>query len=237
MAAAGLAARVVFVTSGGMPVWSTRRRPGLTRKGGCPPSRAAGHALSAAGVSDYREAMCAANPSLDGQLPSLYAQAQATRQQSLLLAAQLRASRRKAQENWQLIQAAWDRAHQIRAVRLAATTDEERLRYSAYARTRAKLASLPVIEQAKGIIMAQCGWSEDQAFDALRRASQRENIKVRDLAAQIVARAASSAPAQPRAGRAPASARSAGGRSGGRSSSPAPAAGSDGFRDRRRASA
>jgi hypothetical protein len=58
---------------------------------------------------------------------------------------------------------------------------------------------MPVIERAKGIIMAQCGWPEDQAFDALRRASQRENIKVRDLAAEIVAKTARSAPAQPQA--------------------------------------
>jgi hypothetical protein len=58
---------------------------------------------------------------------------------------------------------------------------------------------MPVIERAKGIIMAQYGWPEDQAFDALRRASQRENIKVRDLAAEIVAKTARSAPAQPQA--------------------------------------
>jgi hypothetical protein len=67
---------------------------------------------------------------------------------------------------------------------------------------------MPVIEQAKGIIMSQCGWPEDQAFDALRRASQRENIKVRDLAAQIVHRTAHSASAQrqpPPPGAAPAS--------------------------------
>jgi hypothetical protein len=176
--------------------------------------------MSGTGVSGYREFMCAGSLSVNGQrpnledaqlparvdgqlpklvvgqLPSLYAQAQAARQQSLLLAGQLRASRRRAQENWQLIQAAWDRTHQIRAAALAARTDQDRLRYSAYARTRARLASLPVIEQAKGIIMAQGGWSEDQAFDALRRASQRENIKVRDLAARIVARTAASAPAQ-----------------------------------------
>jgi hypothetical protein len=61
-----------------------------------------------------------------------------------------------------------------------------------------------VIEQAKGIIMAQCGWPEDQAFDALRRASQRENVKVRDLAAQIVAKTARPASAQRLAGPAPA---------------------------------
>jgi len=43
-----------------------------------------------------------------------------------------------------------------------------------------------VIEQAKGIIMAQNGCRPEEAFDLLRRASQRSNIKVRELAAQIV---------------------------------------------------
>jgi hypothetical protein len=56
--------------------------------------------------------------------------------------------------------------------------------------------------------MAKYGWSEDQAFDALRRASQRENIKVRDLAASIVAQAARSAPARRKAGLASNTARS-----------------------------
>jgi hypothetical protein len=55
---------------------------------------------------------------------------------------------------------------------------------------------MPVIEQAKGIIMAQFGWSQDQAFDALRRLSQRENIKVRDLAAMVVATTAQAESAQ-----------------------------------------
>jgi ANTAR domain-containing protein len=57
---------------------------------------------------------------------------------------------------------------------LGGSPGADRLRYSAYARLQARLASMPVIEQAKGIIMAHCGWPEDQAFDALRRASQRE---------------------------------------------------------------
>jgi hypothetical protein len=43
-----------------------------------------------------------------------------------------------------------------------------------------------VIEQAKGIIMAQDGCGPEEAFDVLRRASQRTNVKVRELAAQIV---------------------------------------------------
>jgi ANTAR domain len=127
---------------------------------------------------------------------ALYAQALAAREQSVLLAGRLQATQRKTGENWQLIQDAWGRVEQIRARRLAARSGTDRLRYSAYARMQARLASMPVIEQAKGIIMARYGWPEDQAFDALRRASQRQNIKVRDLATIIVAGAARPAPAR-----------------------------------------
>ncbi len=49
--------------------------------------------------------------------------------------------------------------------------------------------SRATIEQAKGILMASQGCGPDEAFDLLRRASQRENRKLRDLAAEIVARA------------------------------------------------
>jgi GAF domain-containing protein len=45
-----------------------------------------------------------------------------------------------------------------------------------------------VIEQAKGILIASEGCSPDEAFDLLRRASQRENRKLRDLAAELVER-------------------------------------------------
>lgn len=51
------------------------------------------------------------------------------------------------------------------------------------------LQSRAVIEQAKGIIMATTGVSEDEAFARLREQSQHENVKVRDLAAEIVRRA------------------------------------------------
>ena len=48
------------------------------------------------------------------------------------------------------------------------------------------MASRAVIEQAKGILMAQRDCSADEAFDMLRRASQRENVKLRDVAQRIV---------------------------------------------------
>jgi hypothetical protein len=154
----------------------------------------------------YGENMPTGKSSLDGQLQELYAQAQAARRQSQILAEQLRATRANTEKILQGIHEAWERAGQIHELWLAANSDPDRLRYSAYARLQARLASMPVIEQAKGIIMAQCGWSEDQAFDALRRASQQENIKVRSLAARIVAETARPAPEQRPAGPPPAAA-------------------------------
>lgn len=51
---------------------------------------------------------------------------------------------------------------------------------------RDALASRDVIGQAKGILMAREGISSDQAFDALRRASQRLNVKLREVAEQVL---------------------------------------------------
>ena len=50
------------------------------------------------------------------------------------------------------------------------------------------LESRIVIEQAKGLLMAGVRTADD-AFEILRRASQRENRKVRDVAADVVAEA------------------------------------------------
>ncbi len=52
---------------------------------------------------------------------------------------------------------------------------------------RAALESRPVIDQAKGVLVARHGCTPDRAFEMLSRASQRENRKVRDLAADVVA--------------------------------------------------
>jgi len=51
---------------------------------------------------------------------------------------------------------------------------------------QAGLESMPVIEQAKGIVMAQQRCGPDEAFDLLRRTSQRFNVKISVLAAQMV---------------------------------------------------
>ncbi len=48
------------------------------------------------------------------------------------------------------------------------------------------LATQPVIEQAKGMLMLSRSWSADEAFDALREISQRTNTKLHDVAATLV---------------------------------------------------
>jgi hypothetical protein len=72
-----------------------------------------------------------------------------------------------------------DRAHSVRP-------RHERLRESAFARLQARLETMPVIEQAKGILMAQCRCGPDEAFDLLRGASQSANVKVSVVAARLV---------------------------------------------------
>ena len=58
---------------------------------------------------------------------------------------------------------------------------------------QAAMASRAVIEQAKGIVMAQNRCDAETAFSILRRASQGRNVKIRDLASVLVERIADGA--------------------------------------------
>jgi GAF domain-containing protein len=55
-----------------------------------------------------------------------------------------------------------------------------------------------VIEQAKGVLMSTQGFDERSAFDMLVAASQRENVKLRDIARRIVDNTATRNAAPPR---------------------------------------
>ncbi len=83
---------------------------------------------------------------------------------------------------------------EARRQRRSSPAGQDLLQRSERARLLARLESMPVIEQAKGIIMAQSHCGNAQAFDLLRRASQRSNVPVRELAAQIVAKTAQAPP-------------------------------------------
>ena len=58
--------------------------------------------------------------------------------------------------------------------------------YSLTEHLREALESRDVIGQAKGILMARRNCTADAAFEALRQASQHRNIKLRDIAEQVV---------------------------------------------------
>jgi AmiR/NasT family two-component response regulator len=51
---------------------------------------------------------------------------------------------------------------------------------------RKALATRPVIDQAKGVLMGRHGCTPDEAFEMLTDASQRANVNVRDIAARIM---------------------------------------------------
>src|SRR5437763_6565802 len=91
---------------------------------------------------------------------------------------------RRLEETRARVQATLDRVQNGRS-------QWEILHDSAFARLQARLDSMPVIEQAKGIVMAQNRCGPDEAFDLLRRASQRANVKVSVLAERIVQQIAS----------------------------------------------
>jgi hypothetical protein len=59
---------------------------------------------------------------------------------------------------------------------------------AANAKLEAALETRNVIGEAKGLLMAWQNIDSDEAFDILRRASQRTNRKARDIAADMVAR-------------------------------------------------
>ena len=59
---------------------------------------------------------------------------------------------------------------------------------------RRKLATQPVIEQAKGVLMVLYGIDSAAAFAVLRRWSQKRNVKVHTLAGELLAIASRSHP-------------------------------------------
>ncbi|MFB7930540.1 MULTISPECIES: ANTAR domain-containing protein [Streptomyces] len=62
---------------------------------------------------------------------------------------------------------------------------------------RQAIASRPVIDQARGILMATHGCTSDQAWHILRETSQLSNTKLRDVAAAVTASAQSDGPPPP----------------------------------------
>ncbi len=119
----------------------------------------------------------------------------------LTLTERAAAARSVLADNAERLAATAERLRTTRSSLASGRSRREQLHESAYARLRAQLETMPVIEQAKGILIAQTGCSPDEAFAMLRQASQRSNVRVSELAAGIVDRAVTrprSRPAPPR---------------------------------------
>ena len=112
------------------------------------------------------------------------------------------AARSVLADNTERLAAAAERLRITRNSLESGRSRRQLLHESAYARLRAQLETMPVIEQAKGILIAQTGCSPDEAFTLLRQASQRSNVRVSELAASIVDRAVTKGPVPSRPGRA-----------------------------------
>jgi len=105
-----------------------------------------------------------------------------------MLSDRLVEARGALEANAQCLAEARDRLMQTRQELAAGRARRQQLHDLSIARLVAQLETMPVIEQAKGILMAQSGCGPEEAFDMLRRASQRSNVKVSELAAKIVER-------------------------------------------------
>lgn len=143
--------------------------------------------------------MVAGCGSVDSEVRDLYGRAHAARSHARALCGRLNAANGEAAKMLRLIRATIDRVDQVGDVRLAVSPGAAQRRNTACARLRAELASMPVIEQAKGIVMALRGWPADQALDALRQASQEKSITLQEMAERIVAlpQRSGHVPAQP----------------------------------------
>jgi hypothetical protein len=69
-------------------------------------------------------------------------------------------------------------------------SERESLHASALLRLQDRLENEPVVEQAKGIMVARIGCQPDEALGMMRRAAQQAHVELPDIAAGIVARAA-----------------------------------------------
>lgn len=115
-------------------------------------------------------------------------------QASAQLAQRVAAAREQVLVNLKHLDATRARLGHTRQIVLEGRERRAILHESAYARLEARLATMPMIEQAKGILMARTGCGPDEAFGLLRAASQRGNKKIRELAAELVKTAGSTGP-------------------------------------------
>ena len=134
---------------------------------------------------------------MDGGRPGGAAERERRRQ----LLARLAAAQQETADALARLDDALDQLRATRSQLDGPRTQRALLHESALARALARLETQAPIEQAKGIVMAQRGCTPEEAFDVLRRASQRCNVPVRQLAADLVRKTATRSTRSGHAGR------------------------------------
>ena len=131
----------------------------------------------------------------------LRAQAEDMRVQSRVTVQRAHATWEQVCAEWRQVEARWRSTEHVRERWLSHAAQHEERLDSASARLQARLTGMRVIEQAKGILMAEYGFTADQASDELRRAALRCQMGVPELAATIVVRMAEVKQRKPESGR------------------------------------
>ena len=144
--------------------------------------------------------MADAQSASSSRFEDLRAQAEDVREQSRAAVRRAHATWEQVSAEWQQVEARWRGTEHVRERWLSYAAQHEERQDSAYARIQARLTSTRVIEQAKGILMAEYGFTAEQASDELRRASLRCQMGVQDLAAAIVVRMAEAEQPKPERG-------------------------------------
>lgn len=100
--------------------------------------------------------------------------------------ARLAATAEQTLASYRAVEETWRRSRMLIAHSQTGRVERNFIEKSLFARLQARLETMPVIEQAKGLIVGRTGCHPDLAFEVLREASQRANVPVRTLAAQLV---------------------------------------------------
>jgi two-component system, response regulator PdtaR len=74
----------------------------------------------------------------------------------------------------------------MNAIRLAPTATEVEILRREVEKLTQKLAARRILERAKGILQAEFGWTEEEAYLHVRRLSRQNRIPMREIAINVI---------------------------------------------------
>jgi AmiR/NasT family two-component response regulator len=74
----------------------------------------------------------------------------------------------------------------MNAIRLAPPATEVEILRREIEKLTQKLAARKIVERAKGILQAEFGWTEEEAYFHVRRLSRQNRISMREIAVNVI---------------------------------------------------